>query len=92
MLDLDARALGGAGLLATLGAVAAYRSKATLPFKLAYAAAWPLLGSAAILTLQPSAPELERRLSPQQAARLAEVRRQNAGALAALQQQSKPSR
>lgn len=86
MPELDARVLGGAGLLAALGAVSAYRSRATLPFKLAYAAAWPLLGSAAILALQPSAPELERSLSPEQTARLAEVRKQNAGTLAALQQ------
>jgi hypothetical protein len=89
MPELDARVLGGAGLLAALGATAAYRSRATLPFKLAYAVAWPLLGTATILALQPTAPEMERRLSPEQAARVAEVRRNNAGTLAALQEQSK---
>jgi hypothetical protein len=79
--------LVGAGLLTAVGAVAAYRRKATLPFKLAYAATWPLLGSAVILGLQPRAEEAQRALgaSSDDAARLAHVREMNAGAMAALQ-------
>ncbi len=78
-------ALGGAGLLTSLVGVVAYRRKATLPFKVAYALAWPLLGSAAILLLQPAAPEAERTLGAADAARLAQVRALNAGTMAAIQ-------
>jgi hypothetical protein len=78
-------ALGGAGLLTSLVGVVAYRRKATLPFKVAYALAWPLLGSAAILLLQPAAPEAERTLGAADAARLAQVRALNAGTRAAIQ-------
>jgi hypothetical protein len=81
--------LASAGCLAALGGVVAFRAKATLPFKLAYAAAWPLLGSAAVLLLQPAPEALERGLSPEDAARLAEVRRLNRSVGQALKEQPK---
>ena len=74
--------LASAGCLAALGGVVAFRAKATLPFKLAYAAAWPLL-------LQPAPEALERGLSPEDAARLAEVRRLNRSVGQALKEQPK---
>jgi hypothetical protein len=84
--------LGGVGVLTALGSVVAYRRKATVPFKLAYALTWPILGSATILLLQPSAPEVERKLSAEEAARLAHVRALNAGTMAALQVRTRAAR
>ena len=83
--------IASAGCLAALGGVVAFRAKATLPFKLAYAAAWPLLGSAAVLLLQPAPEALERSLSPEDAARLAEVRRLNRSVGQVLKEQPKLS-
>uniref|UniRef100_A0A061SGD4 Uncharacterized protein n=1 Tax=Tetraselmis sp. GSL018 TaxID=582737 RepID=A0A061SGD4_9CHLO len=45
--------LGAVGLLATTGAVAAFKRKWTTPFKAAYFLAWPTLGSAILLLGDP---------------------------------------
>jgi hypothetical protein len=42
-----------------------------------YAAAWPLIGSSAVLLLSPSPPAFEASLRPQDAARLVQVRETN---------------
>jgi hypothetical protein len=79
------------GALAAVGCAVAFRAQATLPFKLAYAAAWPLLGSAAIAALQPGDREVATALQGQglDAATLERVRAGNANALASLQEASK---
>uniref|UniRef100_A0A7S1X6H5 Uncharacterized protein n=1 Tax=Tetraselmis chuii TaxID=63592 RepID=A0A7S1X6H5_9CHLO len=45
--------LGAVGLLATGGAVAAFKKKLTGPFKTAYFLAWPTLGSAILILGDP---------------------------------------
>ena len=80
--------VAAAGLLSLLGGVLAFRAKATVPFKLAYAATWPLLGSAAILLLQPSTSDFTASLSPAERARLAQVHENNRLSLLALKAES----
>jgi hypothetical protein len=80
--------IAAAGVLTLLGGVVAFRAKATLPFKLAYAATWPLLGSAAILLLQPSTSDFAATLTPAERARLAQVRENNRLSMVALKREN----
>ncbi|DBB12578.1 hypothetical protein WJX82_006502 [Trebouxia sp. C0006] len=52
-LTVQDGALVGAGMLFAGGATIFYRRKQTLPFKLAYFAAWPTLGTAVMLACIP---------------------------------------
>ena len=53
-LSVKEGAMIGAGLTLVAGATIFYRRKQTLPFKIAYFLSWPTLGSAVILSMQPS--------------------------------------
>lgn len=53
-LTVKEGAMIGAGLTLVAGATIFYRRKQTLPFKIAYFLSWPTLGSAIILSTQPS--------------------------------------
>lgn len=81
-------ALGSAGLVSVACGAVAYARSATTPFKLAYAAAWPLLGSAVILGLQPSKSEVTRSLTPEEQQRLSSVHAANVASFAALKASS----
>lgn len=83
-LTPTAALLGSAGAAAALAAAVSFRAQATLPFKLCVAAAWPLCGCALVLALSPEDGDVRRALSPDERARLAQVRAANVAGLEAL--------
>jgi len=76
-LTQESLVVSALGCCAVLVGAVAFQKQRTLPFKLAYAAAWPLLGTASILLLSKSSEEMERSLTPSDTARLAEIREAN---------------
>lgn len=104
-LTVKEGALIGAGMWAATAATIFYRQKKTLPFKIAYFASWPLLGTAVLLAATPGRDSMEQKLQERgvdpeavaagraaAAAQLEQLRQVAAGGKAGAARQEPPQR